>query len=280
MCPKKSGIINLHSFLLFWRSSGRQDIQGSRPLDHSCLTAILVLAQGQRWVIAIISLHPLSKVSERKSVRKRGAKECIKTFPANILLDQLLYFMSRNARTDASYVEREKTHVCLLCWPVAPGLSPTQPPQITSRRVMKGSRALKQQLKWTLSVPFPWEQLSHGRLAYIQNMQSKAFLTSKNPSVVATKLMLQQPFGPIKHPKSSFSEDLFKPWKNAKNYKFRHANTEGMCSFMHLKIHSSRCLTCTPMPLFLTLSPPLPCFYLCILPAFRPPSRRERGQER
>lgn len=27
-------------------------------------------------------------------------------------------------------------------------------------------------------------------------------------------------------------------------------------------------------------SPPLPCFYLCILPAFRPPSRRERGQER
>ena len=57
--------------------------------------------------------------------------------------------------------------------------------------------------------------------------------------------------------------------------------TDGIHCKKTWKIYSPRCLTCAAVPLFLTLSPPLPCFYFCfLLPAFRPPSRRERGQER
>lgn len=152
-------IIKLHSILLFWLFSGRQDIQASRPLDHSCLTTVLVLAQGQRWTIAIISLHPLSKVSKKKQVRKKGkgSKEGKKksTFPGNIRLDCSCFSLSLyNAKADAGYAERENT-----CFPaVLTSCSRSLQDSAATNHYSSGHErlpSLKQQLKWTLS-------LSHG----------------------------------------------------------------------------------------------------------------------
>lgn len=246
-------------------------------------------------MIAIIRLHPLSKVSERKSVRKRDGKakkkkERKETFPANTLLDQLLDFISCNAEADAGYAERENT-----CLPaVLTSCSRSLYDSAATNHRSSGHERLPRLRNCYSSelCPVPMGATFPGvcgRRAYIHNMQSKAEITSQ-----IQNSKLQQPFYVLK---TLFLQTHFKPRKNAKNVKFRkviqhashsnytwiilHKKTPNLST--HLTISSSRRLTCTPVPLFFSrslFSPPLPCFYLCILPAFRPPSGRETGQER
>ena len=164
-CHKKriyfGGVIKAHSFPLFWLLSGRQDIQVWWPLEHSCLTAIRVLAQGQRWVIAIISLHPLSKVSERKSVRKtRRMEEKVFSVQTFSLTD--CSTLSPVTAEQMGFTLRGEPRVCLLCWPVAPCLSAwLLPPQITSRRVMKGSSSNWNELPVPMGESVPWQTTWH-----------------------------------------------------------------------------------------------------------------------
>lgn len=117
-------ILNMHvenGFVLasYWNSilcccldplqeTGHINVTTSWPL---MLTTICVLAQGQRWLMTIISLHPLSKVSKRKHVVGGRQVDCRRTKD---------FFQCVEA--DAGYSKPEK-RVSLLCWPVAPVLS-------------------------------------------------------------------------------------------------------------------------------------------------------------
>lgn len=203
--------IKLHSFLLFWLFSGRRDIQASRPLDHSCLTTILVLAQGQRWMIAIISLHPLSKVSKKKRMwEKREGKQRRKkksTFPGNIRLDCSCFTVSLyNAKADAGYVERENT-----CFPaVLTSCSQSLQDSAATNHYSSGHErlpSLKQQLKWTLS-------LSHGTNFPMSVWQTTSktcrvthFNIPKIPLFFVAATELQQPFCAVKN--IPVTEDTF-----------------------------------------------------------------------
>lgn len=170
-------------------------------------------------MIAIIRLHPLSKVSERKSVRKRDGKakkkkERKETFPANTLLDQLLDFISCNAEADAGYAERENT-----CLPaVLTSCSRSLYDSAATNHRSSGHERLPRLRNCYSSelCPVPMGATFPGvcgRRAYIHNMQSKAEITSQ-----IQNSKLQQPFYVLK---TLFLQTHFKPRKNAKNVKFR-----------------------------------------------------------
>lgn len=186
--------------------------QASWPLDHSCLTAILVLAQSQRWTIAIISLHPLLKVSERKKCEKKrreskdGAKKIERkvkekrkerTFPANITPEQLLYFISCNVKADAGYAGRENT-----CFPAV--LTSCSQSHCNSAATNHQRNSNSSELCLVpMGATFPWVC---DRLAYIHEILSKAFWHPKVPFCRSYRTHAPAAFFfcAVKHSKSCF----------------------------------------------------------------------------
>ena len=130
--------------------SGRQDIQASRPLDHSCLTAAPCVSSRSK----VNDCHHQSASSPEgvREGKKKKKKVKGRTFPANTIPDQLLC-LSAGAQMQV-YAERENT-----CFPaVLTSCSPS-----TNHRSSGGrGKRLEQQLEWTLPVPvptgaaFPW----------------------------------------------------------------------------------------------------------------------------
>lgn len=162
---KFGAVIKPHSFLLFWPSSGRQDIQALQPLDHFLFNCHPCISSRSK-----VNDSHHQAASSLKGVGKKKCENKLRT-----ALSKKRNFLQKLYLTRCStwclvmpkqmqVTLREKTRVCLLCWPVAPGLSATLPPQITTRRVMKCSRASNSNSN-ELSVSFPWEQLSHERVA-------------------------------------------------------------------------------------------------------------------
>lgn len=209
------------------------------PPDSPCLTSILVLARGQEWVAAIISVD----------VRKSEGGKTDSWRPAVLFLPLLT-----SDQMKRSYALKGNT--CLLCWPVVAA---------TNHSSEERLRGLKQQL--TSTARLPGEQLlSHQCVGdHVQNMQNTAFWAVLE-SQISPKPTLSQ-----KQPSWSMRINTFclniskaevKFCINAMLCKQKTSNRVKICSYLWtLSPH-------THLLFFTTL----PCFYLCIPNPPPPPS--------
>lgn len=183
-------------------------------------------------MIATISLYPLSKVSEReKKVKGR-------TFPANTIPDQLLCL---NAGPQMQvYAERE--NMCCSC--CVDQLLPVHKSPLVGEGREKSSNSNSSELCLSR---FPWGPLSHELRDLIssKNMQRKALIF-----LLLEVLFLKTYF--LSHERMSRSREFREHIRHAKHRKIQQRQTPP--STCILKISPSRSLTCTPAPLFLTLS--------------------------
>ena len=156
---------------------------------------------------------------------------------------QTLYLTSCSASTPehrCRFTLREKTRVSLLCWPVAPG------PQITARRGGREKSSNSNSSELCLS-RFPWGPLSHELwdLTLSKNMQRKALIF-----LLLEVLFLKTRFLSHERMSRTQSSENISDTPNTE----RSSKDEPPLLLASQKSPPSRSLTCTPAPLFLTLS--------------------------